>query len=55
MEIHLLLAAIYEDRSDQPAAFAVYQRALALSGLSPSVRSQLEAKTRSLKPSEPDR
>ena len=37
VEIHLLLAAIYEDRGARPAAMAVYQRALALPGLSPSV------------------
>ncbi|MCX7425588.1 MAG: tetratricopeptide repeat protein [Planctomycetia bacterium] len=55
VEIYLLLAAIYEDRGARPAALAVYQRALALPGLSPPVRGQLETKTRSLKPSEPDR
>ena len=48
LDAYVLLGKILEDKGDKKEAAAVYRQALALPGLPPEVRSQLQAKVETL-------
>ena len=48
LDAYLLLGEIYEGKGDTKEAAAVYRQALAMPGLPPEVRSQLQAKVKTL-------